>query len=149
MKMMSVLAAAVAAGVIVSVESASAACGSCGTPAAATAAAEQTVTTEGLAALLKDNKAVVVLDARAAKWDDGRRIGNAKSLNAGSTAEEIAAALPDKGATIVTYCAGTTCPASGKLAKRLRDLGYKNVIEYPEGIEGWTKAGNPVGGKQS
>jgi rhodanese-related sulfurtransferase len=108
------------------------------------------VNTSALAALIKAKVPLVILDARAGKYDDGRRVPGAQSLNANSKDEEIAKAIPDKNALVVTYCAGLTCPASGMLAEKLTKLGYNNVIEYPEGIEGWAKAGNSItqtGGK--
>jgi len=104
----------------------------------------RTVDTAGLKKIVEAGAGTVILDARSGKWDDKNRIGGAKSLNAESSAAEIAAALPDKNAKIVTYCAGLTCPASGHLAKKLNELGYTDVTEYPEGIEGWVKAGNAV-----
>jgi rhodanese-related sulfurtransferase len=87
---------------------------------------------------------VSILDARSGKWDDGRRIPGAKSLNAGSKDDEIAAMLPSKDALVVTYCTNTKCQASPMLAKRLREMGYKNVIELPVGIDGWEAAGQKV-----
>jgi rhodanese-related sulfurtransferase len=109
-----------------------------------TSLAEATISVAGLSALLRAKAQVTVLDARAGKWDDGKRIPGAKSLNAGSTDEEIRTALPDKNALVVTYCSGVKCPASGMLAKRLHEAGYANVVELPEGIAGWTEAGNSV-----
>ena len=38
----------------------------------------------------------VVLDARAGKWDDGKRIPGAKALAAAATAAEAAALIPAK-----------------------------------------------------
>lgn len=102
------------------------------------------VDTAGVAALLKAKTPVVVLDARAGKYDDGKRIPGAKSLNASSADDEVAKLLPDKNALVVTYCAGLTCPASHKLAEKLKKSGYVNVLEYAEGMEGWLKAGNAV-----
>ena len=97
-----------------------------------------------LADWIKTDKNVVILDARSGKYDDGRRIPGAKSLNAKSTPEEVAAVVGDKDAKIVTYCSGVKCPASSYLAKHLTKLGYKNVIEYPKGIAGWSEAGQKV-----
>jgi rhodanese-related sulfurtransferase len=93
---------------------------------------------------------MVILDARSGKYDDGRRIPGAKVLNADADEAEVAKVLPEKGALVVTYCGGLTCPASNALAERLKKLGYANVIEYPQGIAGWTKDGNSVegGGKE-
>ena len=102
------------------------------------------IDTAGLVALLRAKTALTLLDARSGKYDDGKRIPGARSLNAASTDEEISKTLPVKEALVVTYCAGTKCPASGQLAERLRKAGYKNVIEYPQGIAGWIEAGNAV-----
>jgi len=102
------------------------------------------INTAGVAALLNSKTTVVVLDARSGKFDDGKRLPGAKSLNAQSTDEAIKSLLPDKNALVVTYCAGLKCPASKMLADKLRKAGYANVVEYSEGIEGWLKAGNAV-----
>lgn len=164
MKLMTLIAAA--AGVLFASTAAYAGCGACGThgdkaKAEAPKKAEAgkaacgdcnkgqkskhaEVNTAALKALLDAKAAVTVLDARSGKYDDGRRIPGAQSLNASSTGEEIAKVLPDKAALVVTYCAGLTCPASTKLAEKLKELGYSNVVEYPEGIAGWTEAGNAV-----
>src|SRR5215471_13219789 len=45
------------------------------------------------------------------------------------------AVLPDKGAAIVTYCTGPSCPNSGQVADRLTALGYAHVRKHREGIE--------------
>ena len=97
--------------------------------------------TEELADMIKAKATLLLFDARSGKYDDGKRIPGAKSLNDTSTAEEIAKLIPAKDAKVITYCVGLTCPASANLAKHLKALGYTNVTEYPEGIEGWTKAG--------
>jgi rhodanese-related sulfurtransferase len=102
------------------------------------------VDTAGVEALLKGKTPVVVLDARSGKYDDGKRLPGAKSLNDKSSDEDIYKLLPDKKALLVTYCSGLKCPASGNLAAKLKKLGYENVLEYAEGMEGWLKAGKAV-----
>ncbi|HOT27162.1 MAG TPA: rhodanese-like domain-containing protein [Candidatus Ozemobacteraceae bacterium] len=102
------------------------------------------ITTEGLKALLSSGVPLHILDARSGKYDDGRRIPGAKSLNAESKVSTILRMLPEKEALIVTYCSNLKCPASGKLFEHLKSLGYKNLIEYPEGIQGWLSAGHEV-----
>jgi len=92
-------------------------------------------------ALLRAGVPMVLLDARSGQYDDGRRIPTARSLNAQSPAEAIGKAIPSKEALVVTYCASVQCPASNKLAKRLLELGYTNIIEFPAGIAGWDAAG--------
>lgn len=100
--------------------------------------------TEELKKALATETGVVVLDARSGKYDDGRRIPGAKALSPKATAEEAAALIPTKETAVITYCANLKCPASGMLAEHLKELGYVNIREFPEGIEGWVAAGNPV-----
>ncbi len=52
--------------------------------------------------------------------------------------------LPSKDALIVSYCVNPQCPASRMLAAKLIKLGYTRVLEYPQGIDGWVREGNPV-----
>jgi len=105
---------------------------------------DATISTEGLAALLRARLPIALLDARTGKFDDGRRIPGAKSLSAAATAKQAAALIKGKDTLVVTYCSNLKCPASSYLAKRLATLGYKNVVEYRNGIEGWADAGNKV-----
>lgn len=102
------------------------------------------VNTSGLKTLIDSGVPLVILDARSGQFDDGKRIPGALSLNAESKPEEVAKVLPNKQALIVTYCANLKCPASDMLYKHLKTLGYSNLLEYPEGIQGWVEAGNPV-----
>ncbi len=91
-----------------------------------------------------DERSAVILDARSGKWDTGERIPGAKSLNSASSAEEILKVLPDKNTKILTYCSNQKCPASKALAEKLLKMGYKNVSEYADGIQGWKEGGNRV-----
>jgi rhodanese-related sulfurtransferase len=52
--------------------------------------------------------------------------------------------LPDKDASIVTYCSNTACRNSEIAANELIALGYRNVRKYAEGKQDWTEAGLPV-----
>lgn len=99
---------------------------------------------QSLKIILQSRQDVVLLDARSEQYDDGRRIPGAQHLRENCSAEEAAAVIPSKTALIITYCANTRCPASDRLAKRLFALGYTNILEYPEGIQGWCSAQNPV-----
>ena len=102
------------------------------------------VRTTTLVQMIASNTPMVIVDARAGKYDDGRRIPGAKQLAPDASNEDIAKALPDKDALIVVYCVNPKCPASKQLAMRLIALGYTKVQKYPEGIEGWIKDGNKV-----
>ncbi len=107
-------------------------------------AAQPTIGTDALAALIRAKAPVTVLDARSGKFDDGRRIPGAKALAPNADEATIAATAGAKDGLIVTYCSNPKCPASKHLADRLRSLGYTNVIKYPDGIDGWAAAGLEV-----
>ncbi len=113
-------------------------------PAAEPVVEPAKVNTSGLKTLIDSGVPLTVLDARSGQYDDGKRIPGALSLNADSKPEEIAKVLPNKEALIITYCSNLKCPASDMLYKHLKSLGYSNLLEYPEGIQGWVEAGNPV-----
>jgi rhodanese-related sulfurtransferase len=58
---------------------------------------------------------------------------------------DIAKFLPaDKKATLIFYCAGPLCEASGIAANESVMLGYRHVYVMTEGIFGWVKIGFPV-----
>jgi len=105
---------------------------------------EGVVNTAALVALLRAKTPVTVLDARTGKYDDGNRIPGALALAPDAPEGHVASLLPDKQKLVVTYCSNLKCPASHMLGERLRKLGYLNVLEYHEGIEGWMAAGNTV-----
>ena len=105
---------------------------------------EGVINTEALAAMLRTKVPMTLLDARAGKYDDGRRIPGAVTLAPTAKNEEVRVLLPDKTALVVTYCVDLKCPASHLLGEKLRSMGYVNVLEYHEGIMGWSGAGNAV-----
>jgi rhodanese-related sulfurtransferase len=120
--------------------------GACGKVPAAKAetVGSADISTAGLKALLDSKTPLALFDARTGKYDDGKRIPGAGSLSPEATAEEVGKLISGKDVLIVTYCANLHCPASAKLAAHLRELGYRNILEYSAGIAGWIEAGNKV-----
>ncbi len=102
------------------------------------------INTAALKSLIDAGVPLTLVDARVGKYDDGRRISSALNLSPEAKDEEMQGLLKSKDALIVSYCANLKCPASKMLAARLRALGYKHVVEYPQGVEGWVAEGNPV-----
>ena len=47
----------------------------------------------------------------------------------------------EKHETIVVYCASYSCHASTNSARKLMDMGYKNVLDYKAGKKGWQHGG--------
>lgn len=97
-----------------------------------------------LKALVASKADLTLVDARSEKYDDGKRIPGAIHITPDATVDVIGKALPTKDKLVVVYCSNTQCPASAILGKRLKEAGYKNVLKLPEGIAGWTEAGNAV-----
>ena len=58
-------------------------------------------------------------------------------------AEEV---LPDKRAEIVVYCMNEECEVSREEARELQEIGYRHVLHYVGGKQGWLKAGLPLEG---
>jgi rhodanese-related sulfurtransferase len=102
------------------------------------------INTAVLENMIESNIPMVILDARSGKWDDKTRIPGAQSLNDKSTREEVEKIIKTKDTLVVTYCSNLKCPASNRLYIHLKKLGYKNVLEYPFGIQAWLEAGNDI-----
>jgi rhodanese-related sulfurtransferase len=98
--------------------------------------------TAELKKLLASNDNFLIFDARPKKFQDDAVLPKAKYLPSDSADDIILKMAPDKSQKIVVYCASIECPASKYLAERMVYLGYTNVFKYPEGIDGWEKAGN-------
>jgi len=87
---------------------------------------------------------VTVVDALGGDYYAKQHLPGALALAPGDVDALAPAVLPDKGAAIVTYCTGPSCPNSGQVADRLTVLGYAHVRKYSGGIEDWVAAGLPT-----
>jgi len=58
--------------------------------------------------------------------------------------ERIEREVPEKDAPVVVYCADEECQASRKAARRMEELGYRQVFDYEAGKMDWKEAGLPV-----
>jgi hypothetical protein len=47
--------------------------------------------------------------------------------------------LPDKRAGIVVYCMNEECEASRGEDRELEEMGYRHVLHYPGGKQGWSR----------
>jgi len=84
---------------------------------------------------------VTVVDALPASYYDQLHLPGAINLVQDEVAERAASLLPDRGATIVTYCSNPACGNSQAVATRLQSLGYSDVRKYAAGIQDWVEAG--------
>ncbi len=102
------------------------------------------VTASELKNMLEKNPAIIVIDARTAQWDNKERIGNAISIPCDSDDTTILTMLPNKDACIAIYCGNLKCPQGKILADRLAALGYIDVYDCAEGLQGWKSMGYSV-----
>lgn len=93
--------------------------------------------------LLEAKPDVVVVDALGPQSYAARHLPRAINLPADDPdfARRARDMILDKDATIVVYCSNAQCHASKKAARRLEALGFRNVLEYEDGLEGWERAG--------
>lgn len=96
---------------------------------------------------LIDTKAenVVLIDANGAStYKKGHLQGAVNLTPKQINAETLAKVAPEKDTTLVFYCGGVSCPASGKAAKAAHEAGYTNVKKFPGGLEEWQEKGYPL-----
>lgn len=102
------------------------------------------ITREELRSALDNGADITLVEALPEKyWRDGHLPG-AVQIDHIEVAEKAGEMLPDRGARIVVYCAGTECQNSTKAASALEALGYTDVYEYVEGKKDWVEAGLPL-----
>ncbi|MBX9924171.1 MAG: rhodanese-like domain-containing protein [Rhabdochlamydiaceae bacterium] len=97
---------------------------------------------KGLKALLDSQTPLILLDARGDKWNDGNIIPGAILASYENSEEELEMVIPTKDSLVVVYCFSFTCPLSARLAQKLVEWGYVNVVEYPAGLKEWRDIAN-------
>lgn len=86
----------------------------------------------------EDFKLVDVLGTQSFKW---KHIPTSKDIDVDELEERAPKELPDKNEEIIIYCASKTCQASPNAAKKLKEMGYTNIIHFNAGLAGWKDAG--------
>jgi rhodanese-related sulfurtransferase len=92
---------------------------------------------KGLKSLIDSGLPIVILDARGHKWSDPNKLPGALSASYESSFDELETIIPTQQTLVVVYCYSSTCPLCCKLARRLVEFGYDNVVEYPGGLKEW------------
>lgn len=96
-----------------------------------------------LVGVMTGGKPYHLFDARPGKRFGGGHVPGAKS--AFPKDEDFLARLPaDKGALLVFYCGGPTCPYTGVAVKKAQAAGYTALRGFQAGLPGWKKAKLPV-----
>jgi rhodanese-related sulfurtransferase len=87
---------------------------------------------------------VTVLEALPPAYYEREHLPGALNLPHDLVDELAPSLVPDRSTTVVVYCSNTACQNSTIAARRLRELGYADVLKYAEGKEDWIGAGLPV-----
>ena len=99
------------------------------------------LTLSQLQSRLAAQPAPVLVDALGERYFAADHIPGAINLPHTAGDDAVRAALPDRDAEIITYCANPACQNSHVLAHRLQVLGYRNVAVFPGGKKAWADAG--------
>ena len=83
----------------------------------------------------------VLIDVLSKESFEVQHIPKSISIPVGELEERASKELPEKNKEIIVYCASKTCQASPAAAKKLEELGYKNVTDFEDGLAGWKEAG--------
>jgi rhodanese-related sulfurtransferase len=101
------------------------------------------ITHEELKAKMDRGEKFVLVDALSAKHYASSHLPGAVNLPY-EFVDEAETVLPDKDAEIVVYCMNLDCGASTEVARELEEMGYRHVLHYAEGKQGWLRAGLPI-----
>lgn len=106
----------------------------------------QHINSTGLAGWLADNNRTspILLDIRREDEFSVSHLPNAKRVAPDATDEELNEFLTDSDQPIVVYCA--VGYRSGKMARRIQQLGHTNVYNLEGAIFAWATEGNALEG---
>jgi rhodanese-related sulfurtransferase len=96
---------------------------------------------EELASLIESDTAVIV-DALGPISFGAAHIPTAVNIPPDRVDALARRRIPDPDALVVVYCAGEDCESSVEVARRLVELGYRNVRHYAGGKRDWADAGH-------
>ena len=107
----------------------------------------KTISGEELKRRLDAGEAITLLEALPQRYYDSGHLPGAINIPHDEIRARAPDELADREATIVVYCASTTCRNSRIAAQTLTAMGYRNVVEYVGGKQDWTEAGYPLHGE--
>jgi rhodanese-related sulfurtransferase len=99
-----------------------------------------------LSALIGDKKDFILIDLRPTSEFNAWHLPTALSMPADETgAERVMEGLKGrKESTVIFYCRNSRDPAANKYAEEAFRAGYKNVMVYSGGADGWVRDGSHV-----
>ena len=104
----------------------------------------KTISTEQLQQRMKQGNSLHLWNVLTDGYFKGEMIPGSRRVPLDTIGREVSKAQSTKGAEIIVYCGGPTCPQSLQAAQKLTDLGYTNVRAYEGGLQEWKNAGNKI-----
>jgi rhodanese-related sulfurtransferase len=86
---------------------------------------------------------LVVAEALSEEYYRAGHLPGAVHLPLENLDRRAAEVIPDRDARVVVYCASDACENSHIAARRLMELGYRDVSVYPGGKADWKELGLP------
>lgn len=90
---------------------------------------------------IQNNEDVVLIDTLSKESFCAKHIPGSINIPTDGITKYAEYVLPDKSQNLIVYCASSSCMKSVQAKEKLTELGYKNVVHYPEGLSGWLKEG--------
>jgi rhodanese-related sulfurtransferase len=104
---------------------------------------------EELASLIATGGPLVVVDALGPISYAAAHIPTAVNITPDRVDALAPRRIPDLDTAVVVYCANEDCESSVEVARRLVELGYRDVRHYAGGKRDWTEAGLALEGART
>lgn len=105
----------------------------------------QTITRENAHTMIQNRNDVPVIETLSPEQYELFHLPGAKNVPLDDDFEDnIQEAAPEKTKPVLVYCLDEECEASSKAARKMEELGYKQVYDYEAGKADWKDAGLPV-----
>lgn len=100
----------------------------------------KTITAEELKQKMEKGEKFTLIEVLSPEEYMDKHLPRAINIPADSISEQIKQRFrPDQ--ELIVYCASKECNASPNAAKKLEEMGFKNVIDFEAGKKGWENAG--------
>jgi rhodanese-related sulfurtransferase len=106
----------------------------------------KTIDARGLRQMLDNKEDVLLLNVLGQEAFERAHIPESRNIpaDAPNFVQTVEEAAGSKTRRIVVYCASTECQASPTAARKLKDAGFTNVVDFEGGMKAWKDAGYEV-----
>ena len=102
------------------------------------------ISAEGILEMQTNEEPFVLVEALSPEQFKEGHLPHAINIPFDQTESAAPKLLPDKKATIITYCNGYLCSSSTESARIFMGMGYQKVLDFKAGKPGWKMLGLPI-----